>query len=176
LKVVGAFHGLSRERSDARKFPAIHPLDSWSKYKGIIDSEKVGYAHGFMRRGSEVEQMMKVVGEEGTSIEDYVIYLKGDIIDSVYFQQNSFDAVDAAVKPERQKYVFNKLLFVLASQFKFSDKNEARSWFNRLRQKFLDYNGSEWKSERFASLEDDIAKALKEQSQGLDKAAEKYLV
>jgi len=176
LKVVGAFHGLSRERSDARKFPAIHPLDSWSKYKGIIDSEKVGYAHGFMRRGMEVEQMMKVVGEEGTSNEDYIIYLKGDLIDSVYFQQNSFDAVDAAVKPERQKYVFTKLLTVLASQFKFADKNEARAWFNRLRQKFLDYNGSEWKSERFENLEADILKTLKDQSQGLDKAAEKYLV
>jgi len=119
---------------------------------------------------------MKVVGEEGTSNEDYIIYLKGDLIDSVYFQQNSFDAVDAAVKPERQKYVFTKLLTVLASQFKFADKNEARSWFNRLRQKFLDYNGSEWKSERFENLEADILKTLKDQSQGLDKAAEKYLV
>ena len=175
LKVVGAFHGLSRERSDARKFPAIHPLDSWSKYKGIIKSEKVGYAHGFMRRGSEVEQMMKVVGEEGTSIEDYIIYLKGELIDSVYFQQNSFDAVDAAVKPERQIYVFAKLLYVLASMFTFTDKNEARSWFNRLRQKFLDYNGSEWKSERFNNLEAEIRKALDEQSKGIDKSAEKYL-
>jgi len=176
LKVVGAFHGLSRERSDARKFPAIHPMDSWSKYKGIIPSEKVEYAHGFMRRGSEVEQMMKVVGEEGTSIEDYIVYLKGDLIDSVYFQQNSFDAIDAAVKPERQKYVFQKLLVVLASQFSFADKNEARSWFNRLRQKFLDYNGSEWKSERFEGLESDIESAVKLQSKGLDKAAEKILV
>jgi V/A-type H+-transporting ATPase subunit A len=176
LKVVGAFHGLSRERSDARKFPAIHPLDSWSKYKGIIASEKVEYAHGFMRRGMEVEQMMKVVGEEGTSIEDYVIYLKGDLIDSVYFQQNSFDAVDAAVKPERQIYVFAKLLVVLASQFTFADKNEARSWFNRLRQKFLDYNGSEWKSDRFTTLEGEIETAVKAQSKGLDKAAEKILV
>jgi len=175
LKVVGAFHGLSRERSDARKFPAIHPLDSWSKYKGIIAGEKVGYAHGFMRRSSEVEQMMKVVGEEGTSIEDYIIYLKGDLIDSVYFQQNSFDAVDAAVKPERQKYVFTKLLIILASKFTFSDKNEARNWFNKLRQKFLDYNGSEWKSERFDTLESDIEKAVKSQSQGLDKLAEKII-
>jgi len=176
LKVVGAFHGLSRERSDARKFPAIHPLDSWSKYKGIISSEKVGYAHSFMRRGIEVEQMMKVVGEEGTSIHDYIIYLKGELIDSVYFQQNSFDAVDAAVKPERQIYVFAKLLHVLASNFTFTDKNEARSWFNRLRQKFLDYNGSEWKSERFNNLEAEIKKALDEQSNGIDKSAEKYLV
>ncbi|MDR1869472.1 MAG: V-type ATP synthase subunit A [Treponema sp.] len=176
LKVVGAFHGLSRERSDARKFPAIHPLDSWSKYKGIISGEKVGYAHNFMRRGMEVEQMMKVVGEEGTSIEDYIIYLKGELIDSVYFQQNSFDVVDAAVKPERQKYVFAKLLAILASQFTFEDKNEARSWFNKLRQKFLDYNGCEWKSERFEGLEAEIEHSVKSQSRGLDKAAEKILV
>ena len=176
LKVVGAFHGLSRERSDARKFPAIHPLDSWSKYKGIIDGKKVNYALAFMRHGTEVEQMMKVVGEEGTSIEDYVIYLKGELVDSVYFQQNSFDAVDAAVKPERQKYVFTKLLVVLASQFVFTDKNEARSWFNKLRQKFLDYNGSEWKSDRFDTIEAEIEKTVRGQSKGLDKEAEKILV
>ena len=175
LKVVGAFHGLSRERSDARKFPAIHPLDSWSKYKGIISAEKVDYAHGFMRRGSEVEQMMKVVGEEGTSIEDYVIYLKGDLIDSVYFQQNSFDEVDAAVKPERQIYTFNKLLAILASQFSFPDKNEARIWFNRLRQKFLDYNGSKWQDARFKDLEKEIEDTVKKQSKGRDKAAEHIL-
>ncbi|MCL2070321.1 MAG: V-type ATP synthase subunit A [Treponema sp.] len=175
LKVVGAFHGLSRERSDARKFPAIHPLDSWSKYKGIIPEDKVAYAHAFLRRGSEVEQMMKVVGEEGTSIEDYIIYLKGELVDSVYFQQNSFDEVDAAVKPERQTYTFNKILRILASQFSFPDKNEARIWFNRLRQKFLDYNGSPWQEERFKSIEKEIDEAVSEKSQGLDKAAEKYL-
>ncbi|MCL2066818.1 MAG: V-type ATP synthase subunit A [Treponema sp.] len=175
LKVVGAFHGLSRERSDARKFPAIHPLDSWSKYRGIIDSERVAYAHGFMRRGTEVEQMMKVVGEEGTSIEDFVIYLKGELIDSVYFQQNSFDAVDAAVKPERQEYTFTKLLVILASQFSFPDKNEARMWFNKLRLKFLDYNGSQWQSDQFRAFEKELEDAVKSQSKGLDKAAEKIL-
>jgi V/A-type H+-transporting ATPase subunit A len=176
LKVVGAFHGLSRERSDARKYPAIHPLESWSKYKGIIDSEKVAYAHGFLRRSSEVEQMMKVVGEEGTSIEDYIIYLKGELVDAVYFQQNSFDEVDAAVKPERQIYTFTKLLRILASQFSFPNKDEARVWFNRLRQKFLDYNGSEWQSERFKQNETEIEEALSGKSQGLDKAAEKFLI
>ena len=175
LKVVGAFHGLSRERSDARKFPAIHPLDSWSKYRGIIDPERVQYAHSFLRRGNEVEQMMKVVGEEGTSIEDYVIYLKGELIDSVYFQQNSFDPVDASVSPERQEHCFNLLLRIMASQFSFEDKNEARSWFNRLRQRFLDYNGSEWQNDRFKSLEQEIVSTVAERSQGLDKAAEKVL-
>ncbi|MDR2741504.1 MAG: V-type ATP synthase subunit A [Treponema sp.] len=175
LKVVGAFHGLSRERSDARKYPAIHPLDSWSKYKGILPADKVAYAHGFMARGSEVEQMMKVVGEEGTSIDDYVIYLKGDLLDAVYFQQNSFDAVDAAVSPERQKHIFTRLLKILASKFSFADKNEARSWFNRLRQRFLDYNGSEWQSERFLSLEKEIESTVAERSGGVEALAEKYL-
>ena len=156
LKVVGAFHGLSRERSDARKYPAIHPMDSWSKYKGIIEEEKVAFAHNFMRRGSEVEQMMKVVGEEGTSIEDYVVYLKGELVDSVYFQQNSFDEVDAAVKPDRQIYCFNKLIKILDAKFKFRDKNEARIWFNRLRQKFLDFNGCKWQTAGFKELEKEI--------------------
>ena len=160
LKVVGAFHGLSRERSDARKYPAIHPMDSWSKYKGIIDVENVAYAHGFIRRSAEVEQMMKVVGEEGTSIEDYIIYLKGELVDAAYFQQNSFDPVDAAVKPERQIYTFSKLLKILASRFSFPNKDEARAWFNRLRQKFLDYNGSEWQSERFGRIEAEIEETL----------------
>lgn len=175
LKVVGAFHGLSRERSDARKYPAIHPLDSWSKYKGIIDSAKVAYAHHFMARGAEVEQMMKVVGEEGTSLDDYVIFLKGNFLDSVYFQQNSFDAVDAAVSPDRQKHVFGLILGLLAASFSFKDKEEARAWFNRLRQKFLDYNGSEWKSDRFSALEKEIDAAVAERSSAVDPAAAKLL-
>ncbi len=175
LKVVGAFHGLSRERSDARKYPAIHPLDSWSKYKGIISEDKVTYAHSFMSRGSEVEQMMKVVGEEGTSLDDYVIYLKGDFLDAVYFQQNSFDEVDAAVSPDRQKRTFDHILTILASQFTFTDKNEARTWFNKLRQKFLDYNGTVENSEKFEGLKKEIAAMVAEQSTGIDKNAEKLL-
>ncbi|MDR1787991.1 MAG: V-type ATP synthase subunit A [Treponema sp.] len=161
LKVVGAFHGLSRERSDARKYPAIHPLDSWSKYKGIIAQDKVDYAHGFMRRGSEVEQMMKVVGEEGTSLDDYIIYLKGDFLDAVYFQQNSFDEVDSSVSPERQAFCFDIILGILGDTFSFADKDEARAWFYRLRQKFLDFNASVWQSDRFKALQQEIADIVK---------------
>ncbi|MDR1636689.1 MAG: V-type ATP synthase subunit A [Treponema sp.] len=175
LKVVGAFHGLSYERSYARKYPAIHPLDSWSKYKGILSRDKVSYAHGFMRRGSEVEQMMKVVGEEGTSLEDYIIYLKGDFLDAVYFQQNSFDPVDSSVSPERQAHVFAILLGIMASRFSFPDKNEARSWFNRLRQRFLDYNGSEWQSERFKTLEKELRDEIGAKAEGIDPAGQKII-
>jgi V/A-type H+-transporting ATPase subunit A len=172
LKVVGAFHGLSRERSDARKYPAIHPLDSWSKYKGIINEKKVGYAQRFISRGTEVEQMMKVVGEEGTSQEDYIIYLKGELLDAVYFQQNSFDDVDQATSPERQRYVFEHLLRILGSGFSFRDKEEARTWFYGLRQKFIDYNFSPWQGDKFKAIEADMLGMIKEKAGALDPALE----
>jgi V/A-type H+/Na+-transporting ATPase subunit A len=168
LKVVGAFHGLSRERSDARKYPAIHPLDSWSKYPGIIAAEDVSYAHGFMARGAEVEQMMKVVGEEGTSIEDFVVYLKGNLLDAVYFQQNSFDPVDAAVSPERQRHCFSLLIEILASVYAFPGKDEARAYFNRLRQKFVDWNGIEWGTDQFKAIEAELRADIIKARSGLE--------
>jgi V/A-type H+-transporting ATPase subunit A len=166
LKVVGAFHGLSRERSDARKYPAIHPLESWSKYPSVIDNDKVEYARGILFRGNEVGQMMKVVGEEGTSIDDFLIYLKADFLDYVYLQQNSFDPVDAAVSVERQEYLFNILLDVLSGKFDLETKADARQFFNRLRQNFLDYNGSEWQSDDFKKYEKTILNMINDKKIG----------
>ncbi len=156
LKVVGAFHGLSRERSDARKYPAIDPLDSWSKYEGIIPKKTVDYAYSFVKRGSEVAQMMKVVGEEGTTLDDYVIYQKGEFVDSCYYQQNSFDPVDATVSVERQKNVFALLVEILKADFALGDKKDARAFFNGLRQRFLDWNGTPESSEKYGELEKEI--------------------
>ncbi|MDX9958122.1 MAG: V-type ATP synthase subunit A [Spirochaetia bacterium] len=171
LKVVGAFHGLSRERSDARKYPAIHPLESWSKYTGVLDAGFVAWAHHFLSRGSEVGQMMKVVGEEGTSLDDFVVYLKGEFLDAAYLQQNSFDAVDASVSPERQKAVFARAVKVLGSSFDFKDKEAARGWFNKLRQMFLDMNGIEWDTDACKAADAGILAFVDERVTGLDKTA-----
>jgi len=153
LKVVGAFHGLTRERSDARKYPAIHPLDSWSKYEGSVRPKLTEFARGVLFRGNEIGQMMKVVGEEGTSLDDYVVYLKSEFLDDVYLQQNSFDPVDAAVSPDRQRYIFEQIFRILGGNLDFPDKESARSYFSRLRQAFLDYNGTPWKSDEFHAQE-----------------------
>lgn len=165
LKVVGAFHGLSRERSDARKYPAIDPLISWSKYKGVIDAEKSAFCRDILLRGVEVGSMMKVVGEEGTSLADYIIYLKSDMLDAVYLQQNSFDLVDANCGRERQRYVTDKLIRLLGSEYALDDKDTARSFFNRMRQKFIDWNYTEFESEIFQKTEAEID-AMYAQGQG----------
>ena len=156
LKVVGAFHGLSRERSDARKYPAIDPLISWSKYKSVTDTEKTAYCKNIILRGDEIGSMMKVVGEEGTSLTDYVLYLKAEMLDAVYLQQNSFDAIDAACGQERQRYVTDKLIKVLGSEYTLFDKDEARSFINKMRQKFINWNYTEYESEAFKKAEAEI--------------------
>ena len=156
LKVVGAFHGLARERSDARKYPAIHPVDSWSKYKGVVDMDRVNEARGMLIRGTEVNQMMKVVGEEGTSSEDYIMYQKGELLDSVYLQQNSFDPIDAADPPERQRREFDRLYDALVKTYDITDKKDIRAFFNQLRQEFLDWHGFEFETPEFEQQEQKI--------------------
>ncbi|MBQ9977315.1 MAG: V-type ATP synthase subunit A [Clostridia bacterium] len=156
LKVVGAFHGLSRERSDARKYPAIDPLISWSKYQSVIDQKKSEYCKKILNEGSEIDSMMKVVGEEGTPIEDYITYLKSEMLDAVYLQQNSFDLVDANAGTSRQRYVTDKLITVLGSDFALDNKDDARAFFNRMRQRFIDWNYTEFKSEAFEKAEESI--------------------
>ncbi|MBQ2704550.1 MAG: V-type ATP synthase subunit A, partial [Clostridia bacterium] len=156
LKVVGAFHGLSRERSDARKYPAIDPLISWSKYKTVTDPAKSDFCKNILLHGNEIDSMMKVVGEEGTTLEDYITYLKSEMVDSVYLQQNSFDLVDANCGTDRQRYVTDKLIYVLGSDYALDNKDDARVFFNRMRQKFIDWNYTEFKSDEFAKAEAEI--------------------
>ena len=151
LKVVGAFLGLSRERSDARRYPAIHPLESWSKYRSLVDAEKLEMARGILRRGSDINQMMKVVGEEGTSNDDFVIYMKSEFLDYVFLQQNTFDAVDGASSAERQRRMFDQVCRVLKADFSFSDKESARKYFLELRQLFIDQNYMALESGEFAA-------------------------
>jgi len=153
LKVVGAFHALSRERSDARRFPAIDPLESWSTYQGIIGAREREWIIRLLVKANEIEQMMKVIGEEGTSVDDFIIYLKGDLFDSVYLQQNAFDEVDAASSEERQEDIFKRLHAILLGSYSaIKDKEAARRFAYTLRQYFLDLNSARYGSDAFEDI------------------------
>lgn len=156
LKVVGAFHGLSRARSDARRYPAIDPLDSWSKYVGIIAPEKVSRVKSLLIRGNEIRQMMTVVGEEGTSTEDFTVALKADFFDNCYLQQNAFDEVDGATPAERQRFVFDRILDVLDLNFEFEDKNTARQTIVRGSDLFRNWNYAATGSQEYQQWQDRI--------------------
>ena len=175
LKVVGAFHGLSRERSDARKYPAIDPLISWSKYNSVIDGEKLEFCKDILHHGDEIGSMMKVVGEEGTTLSDYITYLKSEMLDAVYLQQNSFDLVEANCGKQRQRYVTDKLVHILGSNYALQNKDDARGFFNRMRQKFIDWNYTEFESESFIKAESEIDELYRKGDGKLAAPAEKLL-
>jgi V/A-type H+-transporting ATPase subunit A len=160
LKVVGAFHGLSRNRANARKYPAIDPLDSWSKYTSFIEAAKAKRGVDALRKSSNVEQMMKVVGEEGTSTAEFVDFLKGEFYDAVYLQQNAFDKTDESTPKNRQIYVFDLINEILNKEFDFANKDEARRYFQELRQIFLSWNASAMGSDNFKAKEQEIREKL----------------
>ena len=160
LKVVGGFHGLSRARSDARRYPAIDPLDSWSHYNSVIEQARVERARTILRKGNEVGQMMKVVGEEGTSLADFTTYLKAEFLDAVYLQQNAFSDSDASTPVERQKIMFDVVEQVLDARFSFEAKDALRSFFMDLQQTFIDWNDKPMNSPEFAKQKDALLAKL----------------
>jgi len=147
LKVVGAFHGLSRTRSDQRRYPAIDPLISWSLYLGQMRAslntrhekwvELVQEAHNLIFKGNEIHQMMLVVGEEGIGIDDLVLYHKSEIVDAVCLQQDSFDKVDQATSRERQISDFLLLMDMVHHPFKFESKEQAKNQITHLQNLFF---------------------------------------
>ncbi len=164
LKVVGAFHGLSRARSDARRYPAIDPIDSWSKYPGVVDEQDVAFAREILRRGTEIGQMIKVVGEEGTAMKDFIIHLKAEYLDAVYLQQSGFDPVDAATDADRQRNVFHVTTEFLRTEMDFKDKEEARHFFHQLTQLHKDWNRSSMGDAEFTTIEEKLRNLVAEVS------------
>lgn len=162
LKVVGAFHGLSRERSDARRYPAIDPLISWSKYPSVIPEAHRSRGSAILRKSHDVGQMMKVIGEEGTSLADYIDYLKGELFDFVYLQQNAFDPVDESCPADRQEYIFAFIADILDAEFGFEDKAAALRFFQHLRQLFRGWNSTVFRSPEFAKAEEEVALAVEQ--------------
>jgi V/A-type H+-transporting ATPase subunit A len=147
LKVVGAFYGLSRTRSDQRRYPAIDPLISWSLYLKQME-ESLGERHpewvswveeaqNLFIQGNEIHQMMLVVGEEGISIEDLVTYLKAEMVDTVCLQQDSYDTVDRATDRDRQINDFTLLIRMVHYHFNFETKREARQQMTHLQNLFF---------------------------------------
>ncbi|MFH1138999.1 MAG: V-type ATP synthase subunit A [Pseudomonadota bacterium] len=171
LAVVGAFLGLTWARSNARRFPAIDPLISWSKYldqmKENLDktspnwNELVKKCQGVIFDGSEIKKRMDVVGEEGASISDFLVYLKAEFMDSVFLQQNAFDPVDAANNMERQARTLKTVERVLDHDLKVKDKDQARELFFRLTALFKNWNASIFPSDNYTRYETEIGEFLK---------------
>lgn len=159
LSVVGAFLGLSRARSDARRYPAIDPLISWSKYVDDVSREFEAKTEGwgkmvkkaakFLSDGDEIGKRMEVVGEEGITMNDLVIYLKSELYEFCYLQQNAFDKEDAYCSLERQIPLFLLVQSIFDHKFQFESADHARAFFLDLQNDVKNMNFMPFKSERY---------------------------
>ncbi|MEC7839154.1 MAG: V-type ATP synthase subunit A [Chlamydiota bacterium] len=170
LAVVGAFLALSRERSDSRRYPAIDPLISWSKY--VVDvgkdlesemegwGETVNKAGIKLKEGDEIGKRMEVVGEEGTAIEDMVEYLKAELYDFSYLQQNAFDKQDAYCPLSRQVPLFTLIKKIFDTDFEFETHDHARKYFLNLQNKIKNMNFVSFDSDDYRSAYEEIEKDI----------------
>lgn len=159
MNVVGAFICLSREFSDMRKYPAIDPLLSWSKYLGTVSSSieeempdwKFWVERGrkILHEGDEIGRRMEVVGQEGTSVADIVTYLKSELFSFSYLQQNAFDKEDAYCERGKQKEQFKLINKIFDTKYQFEDADEARSYFLDLQGKVKNLNSLHYPSETY---------------------------
>lgn len=166
LAVVGCFLGLSRARSDARRFPAVDPLISWSKYlerfretdeddtDWLVNS--INNAQAVLYESDDIGKKMSVVGEEGISIDDVIQYLKGEFYDGVFLQQNAFDKVDTTMKKDRQKELMEIVHKVLTKKYKFESRDEARRYFLDLTDNVIQWNYTSKADNDYNSKKDQI--------------------
>ncbi len=170
LTVVGAFCGLSRARSDARRYPAVDPLISWSKYVDTValQLEKmapgwgnmVACASQFLQQGYEIGKRMEVVGEEGTSLEDLIIYLKAELYDFAYLQQNAFDPVDTYCPLSRQIPLFQLIYEIFCTAFQLASRDSAREFFLTLQGLIKNLNSLPFESPEYRQNWDEIKECM----------------
>ena len=143
LGTVKAFLGLSAERAYKRFYPAVDILLSWSRYFQQLEGwfsqhlspewvGRVGQMNGLLKEGDRVAQMIKVTGEEGVSLEDFVLFQKALFLDMVYLQQDAFDPVDSTTSLERQKTSFDLVFDLLHRDPSFTDKTAVRDYYTQL--------------------------------------------
>ncbi|MCR9292182.1 MAG: V-type ATP synthase subunit A [bacterium] len=171
LGTVKTFLGLSYDRAYKRFYPAIDPLLSWSRYREQLE-EHLDHTLGaewtasiekllqLLRQAQGIYQMMQVTGEEGISLEDFIVYQKAQFLDTVYLQQDAFDAVDVSTPMPRQQTMMHMLRDVTEREFYFEDKEEARGFFVRLTSLFRNLNYSAEGSADYAKYTDGIRDLL----------------
>jgi V/A-type H+-transporting ATPase subunit A len=170
LSVVGAFHGLSRARSDARRYPAIDPLISWSKYVDDVGQELEERAPGWgkmvkkaakiIREGDEIGKRMEVVGEEGISLNDMITYFKSELYEFSYLQQNAFDKEDAYCPLQRQIPLFKLIVQIFDMIFSFDSQDAARNFFLELQNSLKNMNFMPFKSGKYDQTWESVEKKL----------------
>ena len=168
-KVARCFYALEQERADRKRYPAVNPIDSYSKYleypefqeyiaKHISPTwiDKVNEIKTRMLRGKEISEQINILGDDGVPVEYHVIFWKSELIDFVILQQDAFDAIDAVTPLASQEFMLNKVVKICHAEFKFNTFLEVMEYFKKMINIFKQMNYSEYESEQFKKFNDQL--------------------
>lgn len=164
LLSTGAFWGLSRALSDARKYPAIDRIDSNSKYPSLLAREEVFFLLELLRDGKAISSNIILMGEKGITDEAYIRYQKAELVDAVFLQQNSFHEVDGVTTPDRLRLMFDVVKEITDTPVAIKGKEDIRSHFNFIRQAYIDWNSMRVDDTGFGKQKSQILKLVKQKA------------
>lgn len=173
-KAARCFYGLSQARADSKRYPAIDPIDSYSKYLEYpevqenltknVGEEWLGNvlkAKDILFRGKEAMEQINILGDDSVPISFHDRYWKSELIDFVILQQDAFDKIDASTSMKRQQYMLSSVLDVADSEFKFHNFEEVSGFFKEVINLYKQMNYSEFESEQFTKHEASLQELLK---------------
>ena len=176
-KVARCFYALEQERADSKRYPAVNPIDSYSKYieypelKEYITTDlgsdwldKVNEIKTRMQRGKEIAEQINILGDDGVPVEYHVIFWKSELIDFVILQQDAFDDIDCNTPLERQKYMLDRVIKICHTDLDFEDFNEVSTFFKTLINYLKQMNYSEFQSEDFKKYQQQYEQLIEQQS------------
>jgi V/A-type H+-transporting ATPase subunit A len=161
-KVARCFYALEQARADRKRYPAVNPIDSYSKYieypefeeyiTNLIDGEWLGKVNDmktYLQRGKEIQEQINILGDDGVPVDYHEEFWKAEVIDFVVLQQDAFDKIDAVCPMERQQYILNLVMDICKHDYDFKDFNDVSTYFKRVINLCKQMNYAEFKSEAF---------------------------
>ncbi len=161
-KAARCFYALSQNRADRKRYPAVDPIDSYSKYleyPEIVEDltkrvnhdwvEKVLHGKNLVLRGKEAYEQINILGDDGVPIEYHKKFWKSELIDFTILQQDAFDKIDASSPMERQQFMFTLVLDICDKEFEFENFEECADFYKKLINIIRQMNYSEFKGEDF---------------------------
>jgi V/A-type H+-transporting ATPase subunit A len=174
-KAARCFYALQQSRADSKRYPAINPIDSYSKYLEYPEFEEyiakrigtnwidmVNEAKTILLRGQEVSEQINILGDDGVPLDYHIRFWKSEVIDFVVLQQDAFDKVDMLTPLERQQYMLKKVMEICHADFNFDSFNEVENYFKRIINQYKQMNYSEFDSAQFKKYEEELASIINE--------------
>ena len=174
-KAARCFYALEQNRADQKRYPAVNPIDSYSKYleypeiREFLDekiekgwADKVNRAKNIIRQGRDASEQINILGDDGVPMSYHETFWKSELMDFVFLQQDAFDAVDSLCPLERQKFMMNLVLDVCDKKFSFENFEQCRNFFKEIINDLRQMNYSEFHSEAFENYNAKLSKLLEE--------------